>query len=293
MVGLTKMPDPPGSSVPAPLAVTEGRGEGSSGAPLPLPSSRTPNVTASPVVRRRWRNRTSTHVLCFLVGILAWSGAAVAFYADRLDGRGGMAAAMIPLVGLLRSRLEALSTSVGQGSWARPGTHSSNATPAEQATISTLEDPAAPAAGSTKLRRRQRQLDAADLSPALGASTRGAGGCAIMTMIAGNGAARHAVALLQSLRDVNTRVDDIVIMLQRGGSGSPECKDGTWRAANNLSHDSWQCGGPDATAPEIVSPFFLKILKRLGATLVVTPEIPRTPYTSGIAGGATKNLIIW
>ena len=34
----------------------------------------------------------------------------------------------------------------------------------------------------------------------------GSSGCAIVTMIAGNGAARAAVALLQSLVDVNTEV---------------------------------------------------------------------------------------
>ena len=45
----------------------------------------------------------------------------------------------------------------------------------------------------------------------------------IMTMIAGNSAARHAIALVQSLRDVNTQADAIIVLIQQGGPGSPEC----------------------------------------------------------------------
>lgn len=53
----------------------------------------------------------------------------------------------------------------------------------------------------------------------------------IMTMISANNAARHAVALVQTLRDVDTRADAIVIMVQRGGTGSPECHNREPRAA--------------------------------------------------------------
>ena len=45
----------------------------------------------------------------------------------------------------------------------------------------------------------------------------------IMTLVSANNAARHAVALVQTLRDVGTQADAIVIMVQRGGTGSPEC----------------------------------------------------------------------
>lgn len=82
----------------------------------------------------------------------------------------------------------------------------------------------------------------------------------IMTMIAGNGAARHAVALVQSLRDVGTKADAIIVMLQQGGMGSPECYDPAWRRANNRP-DILGCSGPDSIAEEIVSPFYLNILK--------------------------------
>ena len=51
----------------------------------------------------------------------------------------------------------------------------------------------------------------------------------IMTMIAGNSPARHAVALVQSLRDVDTSADAIVVLVQRGGPGSPECSNCEWR----------------------------------------------------------------
>ena len=85
----------------------------------------------------------------------------------------------------------------------------------------------------------------------------------IMTMIAGNGPARHAVAMIQSLRDVGTQADAIVVMLQQGGMGSPECHDSAWRKANNLPGVE-ACSGPDAIAEEIVSPFYLNILKARG-----------------------------
>jgi hypothetical protein len=75
--------------------------------------------------------------------------------------------------------------------------------------------------------------DAADNTQTLQGSTAAASAAspspsarpdAIVTLVAGNNAARAAVALVQSLRDVRTRDSiRIVVMLQRGGVGSPEC----------------------------------------------------------------------
>lgn len=105
---------------------------------------------------------------------------------------------------------------------------------------------------------------------------------AIITMVAGNSAARHAVVLLQSLLDVGTKVP-VVVMLQQGGMGSPECLDNKWKAAHNRSNV--RCNGADTIPEEIVSPFYVKIMRRLGAHLMVTPEIQRTKWTEGISGG--------
>ena len=108
----------------------------------------------------------------------------------------------------------------------------------------------------------------------------------IMTMIAGNSAARHAVVLIQSLRDVGTKADAIIVMLQQGGIGSPECYNDTRRLLLGRSRAGrGACSGPESLAEDIVSPFYLSIMKRLGAVFIVTPELPRTPWTQDISGG--------
>lgn len=110
---------------------------------------------------------------------------------------------------------------------------------------------------------------------------------AFVTMAAGNNAARAAVALLQSLREVGTDPSiALVVMLQRGGLGSPECRNMTYRAAAGLSLvEPIRCDTNATVAAEIVSPRYLEAFARLRAEVVVTDEIPRTPYTSPIAGG--------
>lgn len=105
---------------------------------------------------------------------------------------------------------------------------------------------------------------------------------AIITMVAGNSAARHVVALVQSLVDVGTKTP-IVVMLQQGGGGSPECIDDKWK--HSVGRSTVRCDGDDTVPEEIISGFYVKILKKLGAHLMVTPEIPRTQYTKNIAGG--------
>ena len=106
---------------------------------------------------------------------------------------------------------------------------------------------------------------------------------AVVTMAAGNTAARGVVALVQSLRDTNTRAQDIVVMLSRGGQGSPECRDGAWKAMMKRSHVN--CAGPDTIPEEIISPKYCDALRRMGAILMPIDEIPSTPYTAHIPGG--------
>ena len=109
-------------------------------------------------------------------------------------------------------------------------------------------------------------------------------GTAIVTMIAGNAAARGAIALIQSLRDTHTRVHDILVMLSRGGEGSPECRDMEWKASRG--REEVDCHGPDTIEEEIVSSQYLDILRNgLGATLEIFDPIPSTVYTEGIPGG--------
>ena len=60
--------------------------------------------------------------------------------------------------------------------------------------------------------------------------------------------------------------------------------DGKWK--KKMGREHIRCGGNQTIPEEIVSPFYLKALRRLGAHLMVTPEIPRTRWTERIAGGS-------
>ena len=96
-------------------------------------------------------------------------------------------------------------------------------------------------------------------------------GTAVVTLATGNEAARNVIALVQSLRDVNTRAESIVVMLSRGGLGSPECRSedgGAWKRANGRENHH-NCAGKDTIAEEIVSPQYVQTLKKLGAQIMV------------------------
>jgi hypothetical protein len=93
-----------------------------------------------------------------------------------------------------------------------------------------------------------------------------------------------ALAMVQSLRDVNTSVNhDIVVLLPRGGVGSPECHDQKWKKA--MGREDIPCSGPSAIAEEIISPAYIASLQRLGAKMRVVDPVPRTKWTNGIPGG--------
>lgn len=74
---------------------------------------------------------------------------------------------------------------------------------------------------------------------------------ALVTMATGDESGRHAVALIQSLRDSGTRIPNILVMLFRGSPGSADCQDPVKRKKRQRDHIS--CEGPDTTAEEIVS----------------------------------------
>jgi hypothetical protein len=110
-------------------------------------------------------------------------------------------------------------------------------------------------------------------------------GTAIVTMASGDHHARLAVALVQSLRDVETRIPNIVVLLPRGGIGSKDCQNDTWR--REVKRDTIPC--PDAKtaiAAEIISQIYIDTLQRLGAETRVVNAIPTTPFTEGIPGGS-------
>ena len=71
----------------------------------------------------------------------------------------------------------------------------------------------------------------------------------IVTLAGGDTSARHLVALIRSLRDVNTELP-IVVLLARGGLGSAVCINNTWKALMNRSNIA--CGGPDTIGESIV-----------------------------------------
>ena len=246
----------------------------------------TPRITVAPPpppASVPWRDRRA---LLFLLTVVLWAGTAWTLYLDALGSRGAKATA--------------------SGAWwrGRVGELSGSLVDAAHR-LSPYVFPAGPSVAP---------------SPGPGDRPRGGvtDGCVIVTMIAGNSAARHAVALVQSLRDVDTKVraanraatrractsralhrgdecarrcgrpltrifaaapeqvDDIVVMVQQGGHGSPECADWKWRAKHNLSlQEGYDCGGSTTIAEEIVSPMYVKILRVRRAPQWHSPPLSR------------------
>lgn len=97
---------------------------------------------------------------------------------------------------------------------------------------------------------------------------------AIVTLATGDEAGRMAVALVQSLRDVHTRVPHIIVLLSTGGVGSKDCHASGVRRCSTSREES-----------DIVSAVYLTALRNLGAELRVIDPLPPTPFTDKIAGG--------
>ena len=116
---------------------------------------------------------------------------------------------------------------------------------------------------------------------ALGASSRRA----FVTMATGDSAARMALALVQSLRDVGADASiEIAVLLFPGGIPSPDCS--PWQAAHNRSHR--ECSAVGSLPEEIISSRYVDAFRALGAKVAVLDAIPRTPFTVDIAGGTTS-----
>ena len=105
---------------------------------------------------------------------------------------------------------------------------------------------------------------------------------AIVTMATGDPSARDAVALIQSLRDVGTRIPRILVLLVRGGVGSADCHNLTAKTA--VGRQEVACHELLTIAPEIASARYLDVFTALGAETVVVDPIPDTPFTV-IPGG--------
>ena len=107
-------------------------------------------------------------------------------------------------------------------------------------------------------------------------------GTAIVTLATGDAAARHAIALIKTLRDSGTRVPSIVVLLSRGGMGSADCHNETLRNARNRHY---HCSSPLAEADDIVSQRYIDGFARLGASVRIIDPIKDTKYTALIPGG--------
>ena len=105
---------------------------------------------------------------------------------------------------------------------------------------------------------------------------------AIVTLVGGDVAGRHALVLFQRLRDVGTRIPHVIALLARGGHGSEACHNATWK--KSVGRMSIDCKGSDTIAEEIVSPVFLELFRALGVEVRVIDPVPRTRYTEAIPG---------
>lgn len=108
-------------------------------------------------------------------------------------------------------------------------------------------------------------------------------GTAFVTMATGDESARHALALIQSMRDCGSRIPTFHVMLFRGGGGSHDCHDSTSRRARN--RDNIGCESLDTNAEEVVSRVYLDAFLKLGVTVTLDNPIPNTPFIEGIPGG--------
>ena len=112
---------------------------------------------------------------------------------------------------------------------------------------------------------------------------------AYVTMATGDAAGRNALVLVQSLRDVGS-TEEILVLASRGGSGSAACRGedgGAWHAAHPERVGKISCTGPHTVAEEILSPHLLTSLSALGAEVRVFDPIPLTNYTKHMPGGTT------
>jgi len=105
---------------------------------------------------------------------------------------------------------------------------------------------------------------------------------AIITLATGDSAAKHAIVLLKTLRDTNTQIPNLVVLLSRGGMGSADCHNETLR---NTRNRHYPCSGPLTQADDIVSQKYLDGFQRLGASVMIIDPIPDTKYTALIPGG--------
>jgi hypothetical protein len=111
---------------------------------------------------------------------------------------------------------------------------------------------------------------------------------AIVTMATGDASAKDAIALMQSLRDVGTRVPNLIVMLSRGGVGSADCNNNTWK--KEMGREQISCAFYETIAPEIASQKYLDGYARLNVQAMVVNPIPETEFTKGIAG--KQNTVI-
>jgi hypothetical protein len=116
---------------------------------------------------------------------------------------------------------------------------------------------------------------------------------AMVSMASDDHSARLALTLMQSLRDVDTQVPNLVLLLARGGIGSDDCRDEAWRKARQQElKDERFCFRRqemgelvNQTLGEIISERYVAAFKRLSVQLVQIDPIPQTEYTRIIPGG--------
>ena len=134
-----------------------------------------------------------------------------------------------------------------------------------------------------RLTRTQADIDARlDMRAAVAEQIAAYKDTAMITLATGDAAAKHAVVLLQALRDTNTVIPRLVVLLSRGGMGSEDCHNETLR---NRRNRHYHCSSRHVVEDDIVSQRYLDAFARLGAEVRVIDEIPNSKYTSMIPGG--------
>lgn len=104
---------------------------------------------------------------------------------------------------------------------------------------------------------------------------------ALVSMATGDDSAKDAVALFRSLRDAGTQIPNLVVLLVRGGVGSKDCHNVTWK--KSVGREDINCQNSEGIAPEIASQKYLDAFDEMNVQYKVVDMLPETKYTGELA----------
>lgn len=109
-------------------------------------------------------------------------------------------------------------------------------------------------------------------------------GTAAVTYVMRDDHARMAVALMQSMRDFNTRIPVLLVLVGASVHGGAECE--LKRMAEGLGDN--YCTRDEAPPEDLISHVYIRALRAMEVVVRRAASVARTPYSADIAGGPYK-----